>query len=33
MQRAGLIDSARLALQGETRTLAPAEPAGATIAA
>ena len=33
MQRAGLIDSARLALQGETRTLAPAELAGATKAA
>ena len=33
MQRAGLIDSARLALQGEPRTLAPAEPAGATMAA
>lgn len=33
MQAAGLIDSARLALQGETRTLALAEAAGATIAA
>ena len=33
IQRAGLIDSARLALQGETRTLAPVETAGATIAA
>ena len=33
MQAAGLIDSARLTLQGETRTLAPAETAGATIAA
>ena len=33
MQRTGLIDSARLALQREARTLAPAEPAGATIAA
>ena len=33
MQQAGSIASARLALQGETRTLAPAEPAGATIAA
>ena len=33
MQRAGLIDSARLALQGETRTLAPAEHSGATMAA
>ena len=33
VQRAGQIDSARLALQGETRALAPAEPAGATIAA
>ena len=33
MQAAGLIDSARLALQGETRTLAPPETAGATIAA
>ena len=33
MQAAGLIDSARLALQGETRTLAPAEAADATIAA
>ena len=29
MQEAGLIDSARLALQGETRTLAPADPAAA----
>ena len=33
MQAAGSIVSARLALQGETRTLAPAETAGATIAA
>ena len=33
MQTAGLIDSARLALQGETRALAPVEAAGATIAA
>ena len=33
MRAAGLIDSARLALQGETCALAPAEPAGATIAA
>ena len=33
MQCTGLIDSARLALRGETRTLAPAEPAGATKAA
>ena len=32
MQEAGLIDSARLALQGETRTLAPVE-AGASVAA
>ena len=32
MQAAGLIDSARLALQGETRTLAPVE-AGASVAA
>lgn len=32
MQRAGLIDSARLALQGETRTLAPVEAAGAAAA-
>ena len=29
MQAAGLIDSARLALQGETRTLVPADPAAA----
>ena len=29
MQAAGLIESARLALQGETRALAPAEPAAA----
>jgi len=33
MQAAGLIDSARLALQGESRALAPAEPVGATMAA
>lgn len=33
MQLAGLIDSARLALQGETRALASAEPAGTTLAA
>ena len=36
MQRAGLIESARLALQGESRTLAPAETggaAGASVAA
>ena len=32
MQRAGLIESARLALQGETRSLAPLE-AGASVAA
>ncbi len=32
MQRAGLIHSARLALQGETRTHAPVEPAGAAAA-
>ena len=32
MQRAGLIDSARLALQGEARSLAPVE-AGASVAA
>ena len=32
MQRAGLIDSARLALQGETRALAPVE-ADASVAA
>ena len=32
MRRAGLIESARLALQGETRTLAPVE-AGASVAA
>ena len=32
MQRAGLIDSARLALQGQTRKLAPLEPAGAAAA-
>ncbi len=32
MQRAGLIDSARLALQGETRALAPVEAAGAAAA-
>ena len=32
MQRAGLIESARLALQGETRALAPAEAAGAAAA-
>ncbi|MDE0390900.1 MAG: UPF0280 family protein [Rhodospirillales bacterium] len=32
MQAAGLIESARLALQGETRTLAPVE-AGASVAA
>ena len=32
MQRAGLIDSARLALQGETRTLSPVEAAGAAAA-
>ena len=32
MQAAGLIDSARLALQGETRTLAPVEAAGAAAA-
>ena len=29
MQAAGLVDSARLALQGESRTLAPAEPGAA----
>ena len=32
MQAARLIDSARLALQGESRTLAPVEPAGAAAA-
>ncbi len=32
MQRAGLIDSTRLALQGETRALAPVEAAGAAAA-
>ena len=33
MQRAGLIESARLALQGESRTLAPVETGGAASAA
>ena len=33
MQRAGLIESARLALQGESRTLAPVETGGAAGAA
>ncbi len=31
MQAAGLIDSARLALRGESRTLAPAEPGAAAV--